>query len=61
VSRIVGLILVVIGAGAFAMAQDAHWQQGPEIDPASGASALALAAGTLILIRGRRKKRSPRV
>ena len=50
---IVGLILLSIGPP--------HWQQGPEIDPASGASALALVAGTLILIRGRRKKRSPRV
>jgi hypothetical protein len=52
VGTIVGLILLVIGPP--------HWM-GPEIDPASGASALALVAGTLILIRGRRKKRSPRV
>jgi hypothetical protein len=36
-------------AGLFAAA--------PEISPASGASALALVSGALLVIRGRRKKR----
>ena len=55
--RIIGLVLLGIGVGAVAMAQSypAHWSA-PEIDPASGASALALVTGTFVLIRSRRKR-----
>lgn len=48
-NKIAALILLGIGAGVAASAAV------PEIDPASGASALALLAGAIVLIRGRRK------
>jgi hypothetical protein len=50
--KIFTVILLGIGSGVAALAQT----QSPEIDPASGASALALLAGTLLVIRGRRRK-----
>lgn len=50
-NKIVALVLLGIGAGAAAMAAVV-----PEIDPATGASALALLAGAVVLIRGRRKQ-----
>lgn len=48
--KIVGMMLLVIGASgaAFALAV-------PEIDPGSGASALALLAGAVLVVRGRRR------
>jgi hypothetical protein len=49
--KILAIMLLGIGAGAAAMAQVS-----PEIDPASAGSALALLAGTLLVIRGRRRK-----
>jgi len=51
VNRVFALILLGIGAGLACIAAPV-----PEIDPASGASALALLAGTLVVIRGRRRK-----
>jgi hypothetical protein len=50
IMKIAGMALLGIGmSGAcFAIA-------GPEIDPASGANALALLAGALLVIRGRRR------
>jgi hypothetical protein len=42
---------MLLGAGACVLASAAV----PEIDPGSGANALALIAGALIVIRGRRK------
>ncbi len=51
-NKIVALVLFGIGAGVAAMAGPGV----PEIDPASGASALALLAGTVVLIRGRRRR-----
>ena len=42
--------LLVIGAPS------SLWASVPEIDPSSGMSALALIAGAVLLIRGRRKK-----
>jgi hypothetical protein len=50
--RLFALILLGIGAGIAAMAAATT----PEIDPASAGSALALLAGTLMVIRGRRGK-----
>ena len=48
--KVLSIILLGIGAGVAAMAAT------PEIDPASAGSALALLAGTLLVIRGRRRK-----
>jgi hypothetical protein len=48
--RIFAVVLLGIGATVAAMAAV------PEIDPASGGSALALLAGTPLVIRGRRNK-----
>ncbi|MGA2717129.1 MAG: hypothetical protein ABSG41_28940 [Bryobacteraceae bacterium] len=50
-NRVLALVLLGIGAGIAGMAIIT-----PEIDPASGASALALLAGTLVVIHGRRRK-----
>jgi hypothetical protein len=51
--RIFAVILLGIGTSVAGMATPAGL---PEIDPASGGSALALLAGTLLVIRGRRRK-----
>lgn len=48
--RIFAIVLLGIGAGVAATATV------PEIDPVSAGSALALLAGTLLVIRGRRRK-----
>jgi hypothetical protein len=45
------MMLLLIGVAGLAMAVPT-----PEIDPGSGASALALLSGALLVIRGRRKK-----
>jgi len=49
--KIFAIVLLGIGVSAVAMADLT-----PEIDPASGGNALALLAGTLLVIRGRRSK-----
>jgi|HubBroStandDraft_6_1064221.scaffolds.fasta_scaffold778062_3 hypothetical protein len=49
-NRILVLALFAIGTGISATASV------PEIDPASGASALALLAGAVVMIRGHRRK-----
>lgn len=49
--KALGLLLLVIGSSTAALAAP-----GPEIDPASGASALALIAGGLFMLRSRRKR-----
>jgi len=48
---LVAVGLFIIGASTLALAVPAA----PEIDPASGTSAIALIAGALLVIRGRRK------
>jgi hypothetical protein len=48
--RILAVVLLGIGAAVAGMAGI------PEIDPASGRSALALLAGTVLVIRSRRSK-----
>jgi len=52
VLKLIALVLLVIG---FSVALPAP-EPAPEIDPASGANALALIAGVLVLLRARRKK-----
>jgi len=49
--KLIAIALFVVGFSAVAMAAPA-----PEIDPASGANALALIAGGLLILRSRRKK-----
>jgi len=49
-SAVVLFTLGVVGIASAAVVAS------PEIDPASGASAIALLSGALILIRGRRKQ-----
>lgn len=49
--KVSGIALVAIGMAAACMAQ----ARTPEIDPATGANALALVAGALMVIRSRRK------
>jgi hypothetical protein len=48
--KIIGLILLVIGSSAFAMASFT-----PEIDPTAAGSGIALISGALLVYRGRRK------
>jgi hypothetical protein len=50
--KIIALALLGIGSGVAAMAG----LPTPEIDPSSVGSAVALLAGTLLVIRGRRRK-----
>jgi hypothetical protein len=50
VLAVVGLFVVAAPSSLWAV------QAVPEIDPSSGASALALVAGAMVLIRGLRKK-----
>jgi hypothetical protein len=50
--KIAGMMLILLGAAVAAMAAPAV---GPEIDPGSAGSALALLAGAALVIRGRRK------
>jgi MYXO-CTERM domain-containing protein len=49
--KILGMALILTGAAAVAMAG----QVGPEIDPGSAGSALALLAGAALVIRARRR------
>jgi hypothetical protein len=51
--KLMVLVLFVVGSSAVAMASN---RIVPEIDPASGASALALIAGGLLILRSCRKK-----
>jgi hypothetical protein len=50
--KLSGIALVAIGVAGACLAQVAPT---PEIDPATGANALALVAGALLVIRSRRK------
>jgi hypothetical protein len=51
--KILGFVLLLMGLSSFAMALNTT---APEISPASGAAALALVSGAVLVIRGRRKK-----
>lgn len=50
--KIVGMMLLILGTVAVASAQ----QQAPEIDATSTVSALALVSGSLLILKGYRKK-----
>ena len=58
VRKIVGMLFLMVGLSAFAMADDFNWFQHPvpEIDPSSGVSAAALLSGAVMMIRGRKKQ-----
>jgi hypothetical protein len=49
--KIAGLALLCVGMSSACFAAVT-----PEIDPASGANALALLAGAMLMIRGRRRR-----
>jgi hypothetical protein len=49
-----GLVLLLVGVSSSAFA--ALTVAAPEISPASGAAAITLLSGALLVIRGRRKK-----
>jgi hypothetical protein len=51
VMKIAGFALLGIGMSSVCFAAAT-----PEIDPASGASALAMLAGAMLMIRGRRRR-----
>ena len=51
--KLIGMTLLVVGASAFAMGAVGAV---PEIGAGSAGSAIALLSGTLLVIRGRRKK-----
>ncbi|MGA3204551.1 MAG: VPEID-CTERM sorting domain-containing protein [Bryobacteraceae bacterium] len=53
VMKIAGMAFVAIGMSGACMAVQTIT---PEIDPASGANALALLTGALLMIRARRRK-----
>jgi hypothetical protein len=50
VTRIIGMMLLLVGISGLAIGAPV-----PEIDPGSGASALALLSGALLVVRARRK------
>ena len=49
-SRLLSLALLLVGAAACSFAAT------PEIDPGTGANALALLAGAVLVMRGRRSR-----
>ena len=51
---VIGLTMLLLSAGGSAFASVAPV---PEIDPATGAAALALLSGGLMILRSRRNKR----
>lgn len=51
VMKVAGLALLGIGMSSVCFALGT-----PEIDPASGGSALAMLAGAMLMIRGRRRR-----
>jgi hypothetical protein len=51
--KVLGLLLVLVGASSALMAGSASV---PEIDASTGASALAIVAGGMLVLRARRKK-----
>jgi hypothetical protein len=51
-SKVLGLVVVL---AAFSLTLAANPTAAPEIDAASGSSAVALIAGVMLMIRGRRK------
>jgi len=52
--KVFGIVLLLVGVSSFALASEAI--AAPEISTASGAGALTLVFGALLVIRGRRRK-----
>jgi hypothetical protein len=50
------LALILLGLGVLATASAVSVVEAPEIDAASGVNALALLAGAVLLVKGRRRK-----
>jgi hypothetical protein len=53
--KAIGLALFLLGATSVLLAQPGA-PAAPEIDPGSAGTAIALLSGTLLMIRGRRRK-----
>jgi hypothetical protein len=53
VTRLIGLTVLLMGVAGYAFAAVV---QVPEIDASSGAAAVTLLAGGLLVLRGRRRK-----
>jgi hypothetical protein len=53
-NKSIGLMLLLIGASTAALAGGVTT---PEIDPAAGVAAFVMLSGTLLVIRGRRRKK----
>jgi hypothetical protein len=51
--KLIAVMLLVLGTSSVSMA--ASWTSVPEIDPTSSMAAMALLAGAVLVIRGRRK------
>jgi hypothetical protein len=51
--KLIAVMLLVLGTSSVSMA--ASWTV-PEVDPTSSMAAMALLAGAVLVIRGRRKK-----
>jgi MYXO-CTERM domain-containing protein len=69
--RPLAAIILVVGMTGVCLAQGSNqtspssanwnpWHHAPEIDPASATTALALLAAGLLVIRGRRRKNTPK-
>ena len=50
--RLLGMLALIAGAASCSMAAITT---APEIDPATGGSAIALVTGALLIVRGRKK------
>jgi len=55
ISNVLGIMLLIAGASAVAMAAPAP-AAAPEIDPAMAGSAIALVSGMVLMFRARRAK-----
>jgi len=53
--KLIGAMVLLMGMGTFASALNVS---APEISPASAGSAIALIAGAVLVMRGRRKKQN---
>jgi hypothetical protein len=54
--KTLGFLLILVGLAGILTANPPPRQQVPEIDPASGVSALVLLAGALVVLRSTRKR-----
>ena len=54
--KVLGSMLLLIGLGTFAFAQEVAPNSVPEISPATAVNAACLVAGAVLVVRGRRKQ-----